>query len=136
MTFLDLKKLAITGAIGIAFLMIGSTDTNAQSRREIQRERQRIARENARAEGDRYNDPRANRRLERRVDNANFTHGYQNGYMLGQNDRLRKKKYNHSNVYRDTPPYPTDGDPTNTDYLYRQGFLQGYNDGFYGRQNY
>ena len=57
------------------------------------------------------------------------------GYQAGIYDR-RRGKYNQSNVYRDTGSYPNEGDPTSTDYIYRQGYLAGYNDGFNGRRNY
>jgi hypothetical protein len=55
--------------------------------------------------------------------------------LAGEYDR-RKRKYNQSNVYRDTGAYPNDGDPTSSDYIYRQGYLQGYNDGYNGIRNY
>ena len=55
--------------------------------------------------------------------------------MAGGYDR-RKRKYNQSNVYRNTGAAPYSGDPTNYDYLYRQGYLQGYDDGYYGTRRY
>jgi hypothetical protein len=65
----------------------------------------------------------------------NLSAGYQQGFMAGQNDR-RRGKFNESNVYRGTGSAPYHGDPTSEDYKYRQGYLQGYNDGYYGRNNY
>ena len=141
MALFDLKKLVATAAFGFAVLIAANVDVSAQSRREIERERQRIERENARYQREqrRYrnnrNDTVVTRRTEQRINNANYTHGYQQGLMMGQYDR-RKNKYNQSNVYRDTGSYPNDGDPTSSDYIYRQGYLQGYNDGYNGVRNY
>ena len=141
MSLLDIKKIVIGGAIGLMLFFVGSSDVNGQTRRQIERERQRIARENARLEQERQrsyrNDrqPRVSPRLERRINNANFTNGYNYGFMAGEYDR-RKRKYNQSNVYRNTGSYPNDGDPTSSDYIYRQGYLEGYEDGFNGRRNY
>ena len=61
--------------------------------------------------------------------------GYQQGFLAGQADR-RKGKYNRSNVYRGTGFYPNQDDPTSADYLYRQGYLQGYEDGYHGAVRY
>jgi hypothetical protein len=142
MSGLDLRKMVIAGVIGLMVFIIGSSDATAQSRREIERERQRIARENARIQRERQRRYQRQDRatvvtpqMERRVNNANYSTGYTYGYMAGQNDR-RRGKYNLTNVYRDTGPYRNDGDPTHTDYIYRQGYLQGYNDGFNGVRNY
>ena len=119
MSFFNLKKTMIATAIGLTIMIVGSSDANAQSRRQYER--------NNRATYD--------RRSEQRIVNVNFAHGYQYGYAAGISDR-RRGKYNRSNVYRDTPVTPFQGDPTNIDYIYRQGYLAGYNDGFYGRRNY
>ena len=140
MPLFDLKKTVIAGAIGIMIMIAGSSNADAQSRREIERERQRVERENARYQRERqrqYQQGRStgDRLSQRQIININFTHGYDNGYLAGTNDR-RRGKYNRSNVYRDTPTGPFEGDPTNIDYIYRQGYLAGYNDGFNGRRNY
>lgn len=133
------KHLVIAGSVGMILLFAGM-DASAQSRREIERERERIERENRRYERQRR-DRRSNRRqsvsrrVERQINNANFENGYHYGWMAGEYDR-RRGKYNQSNVYRDTGTYPDQGDPTSSDYIYRQGYLQGYNDGFYGVRNY
>lgn len=138
---LDFRKGILTAAFGLAILLVANVDANAQSRRDIERERQRIERENARYQRDQRlyrnnrNDSRVSRRTEQRVANANFSHGYQQGLLAGEYDR-RKRKYNQSNVYRDTGSYPNEGDPTSSDYIYRQGYLQGYNDGYNGIRNY
>ena len=42
MSVLGIRKLAVGFAIGMTFLIVGSSDVNAQSRRDIERERQRI----------------------------------------------------------------------------------------------
>jgi hypothetical protein len=141
MSLFSIKKIAFAAAFGLAVLVSASSDVNAQSRREIERERQRIERENARYRNDqrRYrtsrNDSGVSRRTEQRVANANYANGYQQGLLAGEYDR-RKRKYNQSNVYRDTGAYPNDGDPSSSDYIYRQGYLQGYNDGYNGIRNY
>ena len=141
MALFNIKKIAIAATFGLAVLIAGSSEVSAQSGREIERERQRIERENARYRNDqrRNRNPRnasgVSRRTEQRVANANYTNGYQQGLLAGEYDR-RKRKYNQSNVYRDTGAYPNDGDPTSSDYIYRQGYLQGYNDGYNGIRNY
>ena len=140
MTLSNIRKIFLVGGAGLIVLLAGTLDTSAQSRREMERERQRIERENARYERDRRRNrssrnPIVGRRTEHRAGNANFAHGYEQGFMAGQFDR-RKGKYNNSNVYRDTGSYPNEGDPTSADYIYRQGYLQGYNDGFNGIRNY
>ena len=142
MALFDIKKLLVTAGLGLAVLGAANTDVNAQSRREIERERQRIQRENARYEQqqrDQYNrnrnGSRVSARTEQRVNNSNYSNGYQQGMLAGQYDR-RKRKYNQSNVYRDSGSYPNQGDPTSGDYIYRQGYLQGYNDGYNGTRNY
>jgi hypothetical protein len=131
MSLFDIRKTAIAAAIGLTIFVACATDTSAQTRREIRRERQRIEREQQRLDrqGAQYGN---NRVTERQINNANYRQGYEQGMIAGQYDR-RKRKYNLSNVYRGTGAYPNGGDPTNTDYIYRQGYLQGYDDGFHGR---
>jgi hypothetical protein len=138
----NLRKVFLLSLVALVFLIGTSLEASAQSRRELERERQRIARENARYERERQqrnrtsrNTPQVSRRTEQRVANSNYVNGYQQGLMAGEFDR-RKGKYNNSNVYRDTGSYPNQGDPTSGDYIYRQGYLQGYQDGFNGRRNY
>ena len=153
MRLLSFKSLAIMAALGFAILLGAAADTSAQSRREIERERQRyerqqqrIARQNARIERQRReermrrsrdysdNDP-YNSRMTRRDVNATHSEGYQQGLLAGQSDR-RDGKYNRFNVYRNTGSAPNSGDPSSADYLYRQSYLQGYEDGFHGRMRY
>ena len=140
MSLPNLRKIFLIGGGGLILLVAGSLDVSGQSRREIERERQRIERENARYERERrrnrnWRNPVVTRRTEQRISNANYANGYEQGLMAGQFDR-RKGKYNNSNVYRDSGSYPNQGDPTSSDYIYRQGYLQGYNDGFNGIRNY
>ncbi len=137
MALFDIKKLGIAAALGFVIFIAGTEDVSAQSRREVERERQRVEREQRRLDRqrDRNRNTRVTRVTERRVDNANYNNGYQQGLLAGQYD-ARKRKYNQSNVYRDTGINPTDGDPASSDYIYRQGYLQGYEAGFHGRQNY
>ena len=132
MSLLGMRKFVVGFAIGMTFLVVGSSDVNAQSRRDIERERQRIEREQRRNRQVRGS---SNRVTEGRVNNANYITGYQQGVLAGEFDR-RKNKYNQSNVYRGSGSYPNSGDPTQADYIYRQGYLEGYNDGFYGRRRY
>lgn len=138
----NIRKLATMGALGLVMLVAASVDVSAQSRREIERDRQRMERENARYQRDRQrrtrglrNDSAVTRRADQRLANANYTAGYQQGVLAGEYDR-RKGKYNRSNVYRDSGAYPNDGDPTSSDYIYRQGYLAGYTDAFHGVRNY
>ncbi|MEP7149444.1 MAG: hypothetical protein ABI857_11235 [Acidobacteriota bacterium] len=140
--FRNFRKGILTAGFGLAILIGANVDATAQSRREIERERQRIEREDARYQRERQrrnrndrNGPVVTRRTEQRVANANYSNGYQQGLLAGEYDR-RKRKYDQSNVYRETGSYPNDGDPTSSDYIYRQGYLQGYNDGFNGIRNY
>lgn len=141
MALFNIKKIAIAATFGLAVLFSASSDVRAQSRREIERERQRIERENTKYRNDQRRnrnnrtDSGVSRRTEQRVANANYTNGYQQGLLAGEYDR-RKRKYNQSNVYRDTGAYPNDGDPTSSDYIYRQGYLQGYSDGYNGVRTY
>src|SRR6476660_8319220 len=138
MRFLSIKKFGFGIFIGLVFILAANSDVNAQSRRDLERERQRIERENARYQRNnrsyRSNGQTA-RQAGPQVTNPAYSSGYRYGLMAGQYDR-RSGKYNRSNVYRDTGAYPNSGDPTSTDYIYRQGYLQGYNDGFNGIRNY
>jgi hypothetical protein len=126
--------------LGFSVIILGSSDVNGQTRRQIERERQRIekeqrkiAKENARSQRNRRNDRQLYDRG--RVPDRSVYAGYQNSLLAGEFDR-RKGKFNQSNVYRNTGVYPAQGDPTSSDYLYRQGYLEGYEDGFYGRRRY
>src|SRR5688572_26148222 len=99
----DLKKVVVGALLGMAFLLVANSDVNGQSRREIERERQRIERENARYQREQQrrnrnyrNGSAVTRRSEQRVANANFSNGYQYGFMAGEYDR-RRGKYNQSN---------------------------------------
>lgn len=125
-------------AIGLTIMIAGSSEANAQSRRQIERERQRIEREQHRVNRERRGgsyDRIVTRANNAHFDNAHFDQGYHQGLMAGQFDR-RKNKYNKSNVYRGTGSAPNGGDPTSTDYIYRQGYLQGYHDGYNGGVRY
>jgi hypothetical protein len=125
MSLTFIKGIGAGLAIVFMLLIVGSSEVSAQSRRNSERERQRAEREQRR------ND----RVTERRVTNSNYITGYQTGVLAGEFDR-RKNKYNQSNVYRGSGPYRSAGDPTGQDYVYRQGYLEGYNDGFSGRRKY
>jgi len=154
MRSLGTKGLTAMALLVLAIVLGAAADTSAQSRRDIERERQRIekqqqriARQNARLERERQEryrreQPRGNRDdgaynegLTRRSVNATLYQGYQQGLIAGQSDRSARK-YNRFNVYRNTGSAPNDGDPTSRDYLYRQGYLEGYEDGFHGRLRY
>ncbi len=133
MALFNIRNTVVGLAIGLTIMIAGSSEASAQSRRQIERERQRMENEQRRVNSQRQ-DGRYNR-IMTRANNAHFDQGYQQGIIAGQYDR-RKKKYNQSNVYRDTGSAPNGGDPTSTDYIYRQGYLQGYNDGYYGGGRY
>jgi len=146
-----IKNLTVLAGLVFAMVIVSATETSAQTRREIEQERQRIEREqrnyerqNRRLERQRnrqrqargyVNDGANDRRLSRASVNATLFQGYQQGLMAGESDR-RARKYNRLNVYRNTGSAPNAGDPTSTDYLYRQGYLEGYEDGFHGRIRY
>jgi hypothetical protein len=158
-----IRRVLGIGAVGVALLIGSALDSSAQSRRDVERERERyerqqeaIARQNARRERERRQRIREGRRSDdpyyngggyyndgdpyyrgsvRGAVNATVLQGYQQGLMAGQNDGA-KRKYNRSNVYRNTGSAPNLGDPTSWDYLYRQGYLEGYEDGYYGRRRY
>ncbi len=120
-------------------------DASAQRRRDIERDRERYERQQR--EYEQQNRRQNRNRNRRQADNdtyfpgtrggmsANTRQGYEQGLIAGQYD-ARKRKYNNSNVYRNTGSAPNNGDPTSADYLYRQAYLQGYNDGYNGRRNY
>jgi hypothetical protein len=140
MGFFNIKKITFGIFVGMIVMLAANSDVSAQSRREVERERQQIERENARYERQRgnrnyRNGNQATRQYQQRGANPSYTMGYDQGFQAGQFDR-RSGKYNRSNVYRDTGASPNQGDPSSTDYIYRQGYLQGYNEGFNGIRNY
>jgi hypothetical protein len=126
-------------------LVVLAGDASAQSRRDNERDRQRYERQQREYERQNQRQGRnRNRRQDqndityfpgspRQAMNANAQSGYDQGMIAGQYD-ARKKKYNNSNVYRNTGSAPNSGDPTSFDYAYRQGYLQGYEDGYRGRR--
>lgn len=144
----NLKKFLIAGGLLGAFMGACAADGNAQTWRDRERERERIERMNERLE-------RRRQREQRRVNrdyygypdqrpmavgragssNSVFQQGYQQGFLAGISDG-RARKYNRFNVYRNTGSYPNGGDPTSHDYVYRQGYLEGYEDGYRGRRRY
>lgn len=146
MRSIGLKKLGVTAALGLAFLIVGASSTNAQYRRENDRDRyerqqrqyernqRRDDRDWSRDQRRRTRDDRYDNNYRRNLNGA-FDQGYQQGMIAGQSDR-RKGKYGRSNVYRNSGSYPNAGDPSSIDYLQRQGYLQGYDDGYYGRRRY
>lgn len=150
MRTLGFKSLTITVALGFAILIGAASDASGQSRRDLERERQRIekqqqkiARQIERDRRDRMrqeqsrgyrNDRAYNGGSSRSALNDVLYQGYQQGLIAGRADRSAGK-YNRFNVYRNSGSAPN-GDPTSADYLYRQGYLEGYEDGFYGRLRY
>lgn len=152
MRSLRIKGLTVMAGLIFVVVFAAATDTSAQSQKEIERERQRIERQrqnNAR-QSQRSQQQRARQNQSRDYDNNNrpddgrvtragvnatVYQGYQKGLLAGQSDR-RANKYNRFNVYRNTGSAPNSGDPTSYDYLYRQGYLEGYEDGFRGRARY
>lgn len=142
MALFNIKKFAIATGVLLVIFVAGNGEASAQSRRDVERERQRIERENARYQRDRQrryrdnrNDAVVSRRTEQRINNSTYSTGYQQGLLAGEYDR-RSGKYNRSNVYRDTGASPNEGDPSSSDFIYRQGYLEGYNNGFHGTRNY
>jgi hypothetical protein len=147
MKIFKLKSIAIFSSIALIMVAGLATDASAQSRREIERDRERYERQQR--EYERQNRRQGRNRNRRQAENdityfpgsrrqamnANAQQGYDQGLIAGQYD-ARKKKYNNSNVYRNTGVYPNSGDPSAPDYAYRQGYLQGYEDGYHGRRNY
>ena len=130
-------------ALTLLFTGLFASDASAQTRRQIEQQRQRAERQNERQErrrGTDYqygNDRDGNDRNGSRSAGLNnaVRMGYQQGLIAGEADR-RKKKFNRSNVYRNTGTARNGGDPSTYDYLYRQGYLEGYEDGYYGRRRY
>jgi len=137
MSGLNFKRLGIGAIATVVIFLAGASDASAQSRREIERERQRIERENARYQRNvrRNRSGSVTRRQEQQINNSTYASGYEQGLLAGQYDR-RRGKYNQSNVYRNTGSYPNAGDPTSMDYIYRQGYLQGYEDGYQRPRNF
>lgn len=149
-------KVLFTIGIGLAIGSATSIDADAQSRREIQRERERYERAQRQYERQNARRTRQNRSngvvvvdssrevvgdqtyfpgSPRQAMNASLQQGYEQGMIAGQYDR-QKKKYNNSNVYRNTGGSPNSGDTSSSDYYHRQGYLEGYEDGYYGRRRY
>ena len=145
-----LTKIAAVSTLGLVLLVAGSTDVNAQSRRDWEKEQKRYQKEQRKAAQEQqrwereqtrrngygnypvYNSPntRYGGVYAPGTSHPAFQSGYQQGYQAGLADR-RKGKYGRSNVYRSSGgAYPNAGDPTSTDYIYRQGYLQGYEDGY------
>ena len=135
MSLSGFKRIFIGISIGLSVLLIGTSEAQAQSHRERQRELRRIQ-ENARVERQRTTRmTRQETSARRDIANAYFQGGYEQGFLAGVSD-ARRKKYNRSNVYRGTGSAPNLGDPTSSDYIYRQGYLAGYEDGYHGRRNF
>jgi hypothetical protein len=129
-----IANLLMLFVFGFVVFFAGSTETNAQSRRDDYRDRYR---NDSRYDRQRRNrDSRlTNQGMSRRDVNVLLLQGYENGLRAGRQDRSRNK-YNASNVYRNTPSLPYNGDTSSADYLYRQGYLEGYEDGYNGRVRY
>ena len=131
------KRISIllaTILFGLGVLFVGSYHANAQRSRYDSRDRYRTQSRNDRQRADRDSRER-NQGLSRRDVNVILLQGYENGLQAGRNDRSRGK-FNASNVYRNTPLRPYGGDTSSADYLYRQGYLEGYEDGYNGRFRY
>ena len=135
MSLLGIKKIVIGISIALSVVLLGSSDTQAQqSRSDRERELRRIQ-QNARMERQRTTRmTRQQTNTRRQIANAYFEGGYEQGYKAGISD-ARRRAYNRSNVYRGTGSAPNLGDPTSSDYIYRQGYLAGYEDGYHGRRN-
>ena len=134
MTLINIKKGLIGLSVAGAVFLLGAAETSAQSRRDTERELRRIQ-QNARL--DRQRQTRIARQqlaTRREFADSYFSGGYEQGYLAGTND-ARRRAYNRSNVYRGTGSAPNLGDPTSGDYIYRQGYLAGYEDGYHGRRN-
>jgi hypothetical protein len=134
------KNLTAMAGLVFAMVIVSASDISAQSRRDNERERERIerlqqnnARQNRR--GNRGRSRSSSENPNRAAVNAALYQGYQQGLIAGQSDRSARK-YNRFNVYRNSGSAPNGGDPTAWDYLYRQGYLEGYEDGYRGRIRY
>jgi hypothetical protein len=131
------KRISIllaTIEFGLGVLLSGSYHASAQNSRYDSRDRYRTQSRTDRQRADRDSHAR-NQELSRRDVNVILLQGYENGLQAGRNDWSRRK-FNASNVYRNTPSRPYSGDTSSADYLYRQGYLEGYEDGYNGRLRY
>ncbi|HKP69246.1 MAG TPA: hypothetical protein VJV05_08180 [Pyrinomonadaceae bacterium] len=134
MSLFSIKKTLVGVSIVLSVVLLGSSATNAQTRRDRERELRRIE-QNARWDRQQKTSIARQQSTSRRdIANAYFSQGYEQGYLAGVSD-ARRKKYNRSNVYRETGSAPNLGDPTSSDYIYRQGYLAGYEDGYHRRRN-
>lgn len=161
----NFKKLVGVTALGLAAVFGTSVSADAQTTRQQLQERriqrqERIERQRAMQEAQQIRAARQRQRnngdagggvivLNNRGNNnrnrndrlygsseavrAAVNAGYQQGIIAGQRDRSRNK-YNQSNVYRGTSQRPDD--INQYEYNYRQGFLEGYEDGYNGRRQY
>jgi len=161
----NFKKLVGVTALGLAAVFGTSVSADAQTTRQQRQERriqrqERIERQRAMQEAQQIRAARQRQRnngdagggvivLNNRGNNnrnrndrlygsseavrAAVNAGYQQGIIAGQRDRSRNK-YNQSNVYRGTSQRPDD--INQYEYNYRQGFLEGYEDGYNGRRQY
>ena len=132
-----IRNIAVALVIGVSALLFSAVDTNAQSRREIERERERQSSRYYRQQQRRDNDFQSrNQGMTRRDVNILLLQGYENGLQAGRYDRGRGK-FNASNVYRGSGSGPNPAvDTSSADYLYRKGYLEGYEDGYSGRKRY
>jgi len=165
MKLIKLKKLAGFSALGLVAIFGASVSVDAQTsrneprqeQRRIRRQQERIERQRAVQEAELIRESqqrqrnnrdqggvvvlnnRGNNRVNERAYGTNeavraaVNAGYQQGLNAGQRDRSRNK-YNQSNVYRGTSPNPDD--INQYEYNYRQGFLEGYEDGYRGQRRY
>jgi hypothetical protein len=134
MKILQTANLLMLFVFGLVVLFAGSFQTNAQSRRDNYGDRYRNDSRYDRQRRDR--DKRSeNQGLSRRDVNVIVLQGYEMGLQAGRGDRSRGK-FNASNVYRNTPSSPYNGDTSSADYLYRRGYREGYEDGYNGRLRY
>ena len=154
MKLTNLKKLAVTGTLGLIALLGTAQVSNAQWNRDYQRQRQ-IEKQQRKYERQQQKAQRQYERRMYRLSNqyGNYTtddrgiqilrdavnRGYQQGFYAGQN--ARRTGYNSSytgmSMYqRGNYGYNSYVNSTQYRYYFQQGFQRGYQDGYYSRNQY
>jgi len=154
MRLTNLKKIALTGALGLVAMLGTAEIANAQTYRDYQRQQREWERQQRQTQRQQQ---RAQRQYERRMYRINnrygayrtddrglqilrdaVNRGYQQGFYAGQTGR-QSGRYNYNTLpaYR-SGAYGYNSYVTQAQYRYyfQQGFQRGYEDGYYSRSQY
>jgi flagellar biosynthesis/type III secretory pathway protein FliH len=155
MRLTNLKKLAMTGALGVVAILGTTQVSNAQTYRDWQRTQRQVEKQERRADRQQQ---RAQRQYERRMYRLNnqygyyqtdergiqilreaVNRGYQQGFYAGQTGRRNGNGYGYNGIssYRNgTYGYNSYVNSQQYRYYFQQGFQRGYEDGYNSRYQY